>query len=741
MLDKKYFKKLNAEQLKAITYKGSLYVLSGAGTGKTTTLTTKIAYLIEELKIATQSILAITFTNNAVVEMKEYLKKFLNVSDLSCLTICTFHSLCYQILKSHIHLLNLNFSSSFSIIDESDQKKIIKEIIKKQNIDSDLFQISDLKHYISIRKIANEEKKIKEEFKSIDNELSFEKILQYNYHKIKIIYKNYQTILEENNLIDFDDLLIYAYQLLNNCPDVRNFYQKKFSHILVDEFQDIDLLQYQIIKKIGQTKEHEIFVVGDPNQNIYSFRGSKSFYSTLFQRDFQTPVYKLKQNYRSTVNILEKANLLISYNYQNQDDIFKNELQSYNKNIQQPVIYHNFSDSYLESKFVAKTIQKLMAQEQYKYNDFGILYRINALSQDIENQLILYGIPYRIKNATNFFSKKEIKDFISYLKILLEPEQDFYLKRILNVPKRQIGLKTINFLEDFAKENNISLLKAMQHISNSNSSNFKKKIDFFLTIFSKLQKIFNDSSKCYLSNVIYLIDDVIGYSRYLDKKKQNTEQKQEIENKKTLIQKLQDFFQQEELQTEGNFYEKLSFLLDKIILNIDNEEDKNHNQKVTLSTIHKTKGLEYCVVFAIGWENRIFSFDDTIENLFSDRNKDMEEERRLAYVAITRAKELLYISSAKKRNLFGKTLFSEPISFVQEMNLIPTSLKVRNLFVSNKISNFTHTNFYKIGDKVKHKLFNRGVVVSISKDIITIAFDKPYGIKKIFIKHPSLKKI
>ncbi|WAN63223.1 ATP-dependent DNA helicase UvrD/PcrA [Candidatus Phytoplasma rubi] len=733
MEKQKWLNNLNEKQIKVINSdKKAIYLHAGAGTGKTTTLTNKIVNLINDLNIDGDNILAITFTNNAAKEMRQRLKEFIPFHDFSRLTICTFHSFGYSFLKQNITYLNSNLTSSFFIIDEKESKKIIKEKIDILKLDKDRYKVKDLITKISYIKNNKIKKQIFEELK-IQKQIN----IGFNSSEEKKIFNLYEEYLKQNNFLDFDDLIIYTYKILKNNNSLTSFYQKKFSHILIDEFQDIDLIQYQIIKMIS--KNNFIFAVGDPNQNIYSFRGSDSFCNKLFIEDFKGNIFYLDQNYRSSQKILDKANLLIKYNYDEKQNYFKNNLKSNITNGE--IIYRKFQNDKKEAEFIAKKIKKLVQNSKYNYKDIAILYRINKLYKEIENNLIIQHIPYVIKNSVSFYQKKEIKDFLAYLKVLLFPKNDFDFKRIINTPPRQIGKTTINKLEKIANERKISLFEAMDYASEQDTINLK--INNLKKTFQELLKIFHDESKCNLSNCINLINEKIKYSEILDQKeKDKNNYNKKKENKiKDNLNNLQEIFNLENKKQKGNFLEKLNELLNKITLY--SEKDDNDKNQVLLSSIHKVKGLEFKIVFIIGLEDNIFA--DDIEKYGKE---NVQEDRRIAYVAITRAKELLFLTSANFRKFLFRNKQNEctrPVSFLEEMKFPKTKENIiisePNKYKSIDITKDENKTSYKAGDKVMHNIFGKGFIISVNKDILSIIFSKPHGIKKILITHNSFKKI
>ncbi|MEZ0180358.1 ATP-dependent helicase ['Camptotheca acuminata' phytoplasma] len=729
-MKKEWLNSLNKNQLKAVmSQKKAVYLHAGAGTGKTTTLINRIIHLTRDLKIDTKNILAITFTNNAAREMKDRLANFFENSQFSNLTITTFHSLGASILRKYISDLSLNLNSYFNIVGEKESKQIIKNAVKELNLSKDIYQVDYLKKTFSKKKYSDIEIQILNELdRTMQNEEWFSR---YRKNKIILIFEEtkifnkYNEYLKKTNQLDFEDLIVYTYKLLTKHNSaVTSFYNKTFQHILIDEFQDIDLIQYQIIKILGQN--NTVFVVGDPNQNIYSFRGANILCNNLFLRDFKSQTISLNHNYRSTQNILDKANLLISYNYNQKNNYFQNFLKN-NSLPGEQVIYKEFMDNEKESSFISQQIQKLVYSQNYNFSDIAVLYRMNILHKSIENSFIIKNIPYMIKNTLSFFQTKTVKDFISYIKTLINPKNDLDLKRIINMPPRKIGAKKIQKLEKIANENQVSFFEAIEFLPHDDKD--KKIIDNFKKLFQDLQKDFFDENKCNLDNVIFLIDQHIHYVELLEENKEKNDHK--IRKQLDNLQKI--FVNENKENKEGSFLEKLNILLNKISLSQYDEEEEQPN-KVFMSTIHKVKGLEFKVVFSIGWEQNFFLKDR------KDDPENIKEERRISYVAITRAKEILYITSAKKRFLQGSSIQTEPISFLKEMKLFPQKKFLgRNLLHSFKKEQKTQ-NIFTIGEKIKHKIFGVGLIVAHNKDVLSIVFDKKYGIKKIVSNHEALMK-
>ncbi|WP_024563472.1 ATP-dependent helicase [Candidatus Phytoplasma tritici] len=725
-------KPLNQAQLAAVTSNAkSFYLVAGAGTGKTTTLTAKIAYLIEQKNLPSNQILALTFTNKAAKQMQEKLVQMIGKEKTKGITICTFHSLGNQILRKFIPFLPFAYRNNFKILDDNDCKKIIKDILKKMNIDPKRVKISELKKSISAIKRKHEPQNEDTLQHGTQKEHNFQRENRYEFEMpIKV---KYQIFLQNNNLVDFDDLILYTHQLLQENADVRVFYQQKFQYLLVDEFQDTDFFQYQILTLLAQ-KHQNIFVVGDPDQNIYSFRGARFENSQLFLNKFKPQIAFLEQNYRSSKNILDKANLLIKYNESN---IFKKNLKS-TKSEGEAVIYKFFEDYKTETNYITKTIQNLVLKGIYRYQDFTILYRTNILGRPLEEKFLSNNIPYQVFGGTSFYQSKVVKDFLAYLNVIANPSQDFDFKRIINTPKRGIGTTSLLHLEKLAQEKNLALFDAINYLEQTPiKQNNKTKLNEFQKLITTLrQELINDSFDC-LSDIITYIDEKIGYCRKNDKTCKMKSIK-DFEPALHYIEELKSVFMQAEKNLEGSgVFEKLTQLLDQISLysetNEQTEQDPKNpskNDRVKLSTIHKVKGLEFRVVF-------IAAFEDIFFDCNQKEKSDLEESRRLAYVAVTRAEEKLFLTGACQRISYGKQIDSKPSRFLQEMGVFQKENPRTNYFSphlfqpkqSNQISSTNGNGFFQKGDKVKHKTLGLGVVETIMQDLIQVRFINSQNIK------------
>lgn len=683
---------LNESQFKAVIHPGGpLFVVAGAGTGKTKTLTSRIAYLI--MNGANPSrILAVTFTNKAAREMKE---RVINMTGPHAMDVWlyTFHALGLQILRRHIAELPYGYRPNFNVIDEDDGKKIIQDVIKQLELDVKMFSLKNLKNLISLYKTRR-----LEEFERTDEEK---------------IYKNYQAYLRTNQLVDFDDLLLYPLQLFEDYPKIRDYYQNFFEHILVDEFQDTDIIQYKLLKMMGQ-KHKNVFVVGDPDQSIYGFRGANYENARLFIKEFNAEQIVLEKNYRSTNHILNAANQLINNNFNRptiktlESDLGMGEL---------PYIHHAQTDI-RESFFVVNEIRRLR-DLGVRYDDMVVLYRNNALSRLFEEAMIKEALPYIIYGGISFYERREVKDALAYIRLVLDPFQDFYMKRIINVPKRSIGLVSVQRLETKARELGLSMFETIEYADLTPSS--KQSLLSFKKMILDMQEKFAE-----MENLEQIMPYVMGKTGYIDMLRAENDEiaDDRIDN----LKELQNVFTRGDLYYEGTFTEKLTQQLDQIALFTDQDQEINDQNRVRLSTFHQVKGLEFKVVFMVVMEEGIFPSDRSLMN-----PTELEEERRIAYVGITRAKERLYMSYADQRMVYGSIRYTYPSRFIQEARLRFDEPKIEGISEGAG-------HILKVGDKVEHNAFGIGVVVRLDDDIATIAFAMPHGIKKILESHPAIRK-
>ena len=636
---------LNKEQREAVeTVKGPLLVLAGAGSGKTKLLTSRIAYLIQN-GVRPRDILAVTFTNKAAKEMKERLGKILGENVVKYMWVGTFHGICGRMLRENIE--NYAFQSgkkldkNFSIYDENDSNAVIKQAIKKLNLDDKIYQPKLVKSVIS-----NAKNKMQDAYTFATFARDFKS------QKIAAIYEEYENSLNNNNAIDFDDMLLLTVKMLEQSKEVRDFYYNRFKHLLVDEFQDTNMAQYKLVNMLYTglydeiPEERSLCVVGDVDQSIYSWRGADYTIILNFQKDFKnTKLIKLEQNYRSTANILNVANAIIENNTERVDKVLYS-----NKGEGELIDYFEAQDESDEANFIVSNIKNSANGD---YNKYAILYRTNSQSRALEEACMAAGIPYRIYGGLKFYDRKEIKDIIAYLKLIYNPDDSQSFKRIVNVPKRSIGDTTIKNLQEFADKEDISLFQACQRIEEAEE--IPPRTRSKLKDFTELVLKFKDAVKSYsLQEFVTLVIEKTGYLAELQS--QNTpEAEADIENLQELVNVAGEFVAEEEDNTLGEFLQQVALVSD-----IDGMDDISNN--VTLMTLHSAKGLEFPIVFLAGCDEGVFPHQRTF-NIPSE----MEEERRLMYVGVTRAEEKLYLTSAKRRQMWGEYKYYNPSRFIEEI--------------------------------------------------------------------------
>ena len=636
---------LNKEQLEAVkTVNGPLLVLAGAGSGKTKLLTSRIAYLIHDCLVRPRNILAVTFTNKAAKEMKERLGNILGEEVVKYMWVGTFHGICGRMLRENIE--NYSFQSgkkldkNFSIYDETDSMAVIKQAIKKLNLDDKVYAPKLVKTVIS-----NAKNKMQDAYTFATFARDFKS------QKIASIYEEYENSLNNNNAIDFDDMLMLTVKLLEQCKEVRQQYYDRFQHILVDEFQDTNMAQYKLINMLYSNLEVEIpderslCVVGDVDQSIYSWRGADYTIILNFQKDFKkTKLIKLEQNYRSTANILNVANAIIENNTERVDKVLYS-----NKGEGELIDYFEAQDESDEANFIASKIKQDSGGD---YNQYAILYRTNSQSRALEEACMAAGIPYRIYGGLKFYDRKEIKDIIAYLKLIYNTDDSQSFRRIVNVPKRAIGDTTVKALADFADSQDVSLFEAIKRID---ESDLAPRIQTKLKDFADLITKFKDAQGSYtLQEFVTLVIEKTGYLAELQA--QNTpESEADIENLQELVNVAGEFVAEEQDNVLGEFLQQVALVSD-----LDGMDDITNN--VTLMTLHSAKGLEFPIVFLAGCDEGVFPHQRTF-NIPSE----MEEERRLMYVGVTRAEEKLYLTSAKRRQMWGEYKYYNPSRFIEEI--------------------------------------------------------------------------
>lgn len=738
---------LNNEQRDAVKHTdGALLIMAGAGSGKTRVLTNRIAYLIGEKQVAPWSILAITFTNKAAKEMKERVKKIIGpvAEDI---WISTFHSMCVRILRRDIDRIGVK--RNFTILDPGDQLSVIKQILKQKNIDSKKFEPKSLLGSISSAK--NELKTVKD----------YQKIAKGPYEStVAEVYESYQKELRKNHALDFDDLIMTTIQLFTQVPEVLEFYQRKFQYIHVDEYQDTNRAQYMLVRMIAERYKN-ICVVGDSDQSIYRWRGADITNILSFENDYpQSTTIMLEQNYRSTKTILRAANEVINNNYN------RKPKNLWTENHQGDNIACFIGDTeHDEAYFVVGKIRELLKEQNYKLSDMAILYRTNAQSRVIEELLVKSNINYNIVGGTKFYDRKEIKDLLAYLRVVANPDDDISLRRIINVPKRGIGATTVDKIADWAGAQGISIFQALHEVEQMGlaKGTTNKLVEFIDQMRGWVQL------EEYLS-VTELVEELLektGYREML-KNEKTIEAQSRLENIDEFLSVTTEFEKRSDDKSLVAFLTDLALIAD--IDQVDNDaEDQKDNEKVLLMTLHSAKGLEFPVVFLIGMEEGVFPHS---RSLFEE--EEMEEERRLAYVGITRAEQRLYLSCAKLRTLFGRTnanpqsrfikeIPSEVLDSLNEQKETPPWARTSRQGTSpssmagaqrQRMANTTRPQItttggdqfsWQVGDKAEHKKWGTGTVVSMkgsSENVeLDIAFPQPIGIKRLAAKFAPITKV
>ena len=737
---------LNPPQQEAVFHtEGPLLILAGAGSGKTRVLTHRIAHLIADKGVNPFNILAITFTNKAAQEMRERVDKLTGADGMS-VWVATFHSTCVRILRRYID--RLGYDNRFTIYDSDDQKTLMKEICRKLNIDTKKYKERSLLAQIS---------HAKDEMISPD-EMEMNAGGDFNQKKVAQVYREYQTALKSNNALDFDDLLVKTVELFQNCGDVLESYQEKFRYIMVDEYQDTNTVQFKFVSLLA-ARYGNLCVVGDDDQSIYKFRGANIGNILGFERVFpDAKVIRLEQNYRSTKNILNAANEVIANN------AARKEKRLWTENPEgEKLHFRQFMNGFEEAEYVIGDIGKKKREHLADYRECAILYRTNAQSRLFEEKCLKANIPYKIVGGINFYARKEIKDLLCYLKTIDNSADDLAVRRILNVPKRGIGATTVGRVQDYADYMNVSFYDALRVAEEVPSiGRSLNKIEGFVTFIQSLK------SKAQAYSVTEILEEVIDLTGYVDElKAEDTEESRaRIENIDELISKTVSY--EEAMKAEGR-EATLSGFLEEIALIADIDTVDPDQDYVLLMTLHSAKGLEFPYVYLAGMEDGMFPSSMCI---FSDDPTDMEEERRLCYVGITRAMKELTLTSARQRLVRGETQYNKVSRFVREiprelvelgttiqehkpsMQETPSPknsyMQMRQTFRAKpfEAQTFKVTKAasldYGVGDTVRHIKFGVGIVRDIvegGRDYeVTVDFDK-VGVKKMFAGFAKLKKI
>ncbi|NCB93580.1 MAG: DNA helicase PcrA [Clostridia bacterium] len=733
---------LNSMQQEAVYHTdGPVLILAGAGSGKTRVLTHRIAYLIEEKNVNPWNIMAITFTNKAAQEMRERVDSIVGFGSES-IWVSTFHSSCVRMLRRYID--RLGYDNNFTIYDTDDQKTVIKEICKKLNIDTKLYKERSLMSAISS---AKDELVSPEEFRlnaSTDNNWATQTVAR--------VYSAYQKQLRQNNALDFDDLIVKTVELFQNCPDVLDSYQERFRYIMVDEYQDTNTAQFKFVSLLAN-KYKNLCVVGDDDQSIYKFRGANIGNILGYEKVFpDAKVIKLEQNYRSTQNILNAANEVI---HNNQGRKAKTLWTSNEEGT--PLHFRQFQNGYEEAEYIAGDISSKVREGTYEYRDCAILYRTNAQSRLFEEKFLIGNIPYKIVGGVNFYARREIKDLLAYLKTIDNARDDVAVRRIINVPKRGIGATTLGKVQEYADGMGMGFYDALRQadgIPTLGRAAVKVKpfVDFIQKFRSQLEYLS-------VSEILSKVIEETGYVKELEAE-DTDEAKTRIENIDELISKVVSYEEEAEHPNLSEFLEEVALIAD-----IDSVDDNDN--RVLLMTLHSAKGLEFPNVYLAGMEDGIFPSYMTI---VGDDPLELEEERRLCYVGITRAMKELTLTAAQQRMIRGETQYNKVSRFIREIprELVELGKEIRERKIT-KMPEATNTYAkmrqsysanafkpkqfevkkaagldYRVGDSVRHMKFGTGIVQAIvdgGKDFeVTVDFEKS-GVKKMFASFAKLKKV
>lgn len=730
---------LNDRQREAVFHtEGPVLILAGAGSGKTRVLTHRIAYLIEEKGVNPWNIMAITFTNKAAGEMRERVDKIVGFGSES-IWVSTFHSSCVRMLRRFID--RLGFDTNFTIYDTDDQKTLMKDICKRLDIDTKIYKERAIMAAISSAKnelIGPEEYEI--------NVMG-----DFSKRKIALAYKEYQKELKKNNALDFDDLIMKTVELFQTCPDVLEYFQERFKYIMVDEYQDTNTAQFKFVSLLAE-KYRNLCVVGDDDQSIYKFRGANIKNILGFEHVFaDAKVVRLEQNYRSTQNILNAANQVIQNNLERKTKTLWTENEEGEK-----LHFRQFMNAYEEAEYIVGDISKKVREKDGEYRDMAILYRTNAQSRLFEEKFLMANIPYKLVGGVNFYARKEIKDLLAYLKTVDNARDDLAVKRIINVPKRGIGATTLSRVQDYASQENISFYNALRQAEQITSlGRAAAKVAPFVTFIQTLR------SKAEILSPSELLKDIIDSTGYVKElEAEGTEEAEaRIENIDELITKVVSYEEENDEPTLSGFLEEVALVAD--IDSVDGDDNQ-----VLLMTLHSAKGLEFPFVYLAGMEDGIFPSYMTIT---ADDPTEIEEERRLCYVGITRAMKDLTLTCAQQRMIRGETQYNKVSRFIKEIPRelvelgrefqekkvmdIPMPTSFRQMKQAFKQPAFVPKQFevkksdgldYSVGDTVKHIKFGTGVVTAIvegGRDYeVTVNFDK-VGVKKMFASFAKLKKV
>lgn len=720
-------KNMNSEQSEAVrTTEGPLLIMAGAGSGKTRVLTHRIAYLLDEKDVSPYNILAITFTNKAAKEMKARVEHLVG-EEAQVIWMSTFHSMCVRILRRDADRIGIE--RNFTIIDPTDQKSVIKDVLKSENIDSKRFEprmfigaISNLKNELKTPEDAQKEAN------------------DFHSQMVATVYKGYQRQLSRNEALDFDDLIMTTINLFERVPETLEYYQNKFQYIHVDEYQDTNKAQYTLVKLLAN-KFKNLCVVGDSDQSIYGWRGADIQNILSFEEDYpEAKTIFLEQNYRSTKNILNAANEVIKHNSERKPKGLWTANSGGDK-----IQYYEAMTERDEAEYVVKEIMKHQRSGK-KYSEMAILYRTNAQSRVLEETFMKSNIPYTMVGGQKFYDRKEIKDLLSYLRVIANSNDDISLQRIINVPKRGIGPSSVEKIQTYALQNNISMFDALAEVDFIGLS--KKVTQECISFYEMIQSLIKEQEFLEISEIVDEVLQKSGYRDMLDRE-QSIESRSRLENLDEFMSVPKDYEENTPLEEQSliNFLTDLSLVAD-----IDEADTQNG---VTLMTMHSAKGLEFPIVFIMGMEESLFPH---IRAIKSEDDHEMEEERRICYVAITRAEELLYITNATTRMLFGRSQSNMPSRFLKEIpedlldshtgqkrqTIYPKSQPKRGFSKrTTSTKKQVSSSDWKVGDKVMHKAWGEGMVSNVNEKNGSVELDiifKSEGPKRLLAQFAPITK-
>ena len=720
-------KNMNSEQSEAVrTTEGPLLIMAGAGSGKTRVLTHRIAYLLDEKDVSPYNILAITFTNKAAKEMKARVEHLVG-EEAQVIWMSTFHSMCVRILRRDADRIGIE--RNFTIIDPTDQKSVIKDVLKSENIDSKRFEprmfigaISNLKNELKTPEDAQKEAN------------------DFHSQMVATVYKGYQRQLSRNEALDFDDLIMTTINLFERVPETLEYYQNKFQYIHVDEYQDTNKAQYTLVKLLAN-KFKNLCVVGDSDQSIYGWRGADIQNILSFEEDYpEAKTIFLEQNYRSTKNILNAANEVIKHNSERKPKGLWTANSGGNK-----IQYYEAMTERDEAEYVVKEIMKHQRSGK-KYSEMAILYRTNAQSRVLEETFMKSNIPYTMVGGQKFYDRKEIKDLLSYLRVIANSNDDISLQRIINVPKRGIGPSSVEKIQTYALQNNISMFDALAEVDFIGLS--KKVTQECISFYEMIQNLIKEQEFLEISEIVDEVLQKSGFRDMLDRE-QSIESRSRLENLDEFMSVPKDYEENTPLEEQSliNFLTDLSLVAD-----IDEADTQNG---VTLMTMHSAKGLEFPIVFIMGMEESLFPH---IRAIKSEDDHEMEEERRICYVAITRAEELLYITNATTRMLFGRSQSNMPSRFLKEIpedlldshtgqkrqTIYPKSQPKRGFSKrTTSTKKQVSSSDWKVGDKVMHKAWGEGMVSNVNEKNGSVELDiifKSEGPKRLLAQFAPITK-